>query len=567
MDSKFSINYKKTKKCDLEKMSLQHEDKTYNAFDICDMQSYNPIYSRFFDMDDTNYNRISLNHKYHIHDLETVYDGSSFIQKNVFVKFSPILDPLNYLRGKYDLDTAITRTLPKLDSTTDTCLKKILDINNSAYVDGFFSYLTSMLKDTHGWVHGIEYYGSFLGIQKTFKYNIADDLDFLTNCSFFTNNVNKHFTVDETAKVMLQNFSGEGSRSNKKKLSIKDDEIALDFEDLSPQISEKNTTTKEITTDVQLELEYENPKEEGHAKDDDSESESDDNDSAGSGSSSSNTSKSDSTVCDEESDWETESETDSSVFEEEEKMFSYLNEFPVQLIFQEKCKGTLDELIMRKHLKDDEFIDALMQIVLILTTYQKVFHFTHNDLHTNNVMYVDTDEEFLYYKANGVYYKVPTNQRIFKLIDFGRSIYKFNNKTFCSDSFAPNGDAATQYNCEPYFNDKKPQIDPNPSFDLCRLGCSIFDFVCREETAHTSLEKLIELWCNDDSGKSVLYKSSGQERYPDFKLYKMIARTVNNLVPSDQLKTKIFSKYEFTPSEDILKSGKIMDVDALPMYY
>ena len=120
MDSKFSINYKKTKKCDLDKMALQHEDKTYNAFDISELQSYNPIYSRFFDMDETNYNRISLNHKYHIHDLETVYDGTSFIQKNVFVKFSPILDPLNYLRGKYDLDTAITRTLPKLDSTTDT---------------------------------------------------------------------------------------------------------------------------------------------------------------------------------------------------------------------------------------------------------------------------------------------------------------------------------------------------------------------------------------------------------------------------------------------------------------
>ena len=38
------------------------------------------------------------------------------------------------------------------------------------------------------------------------------------------------------------------------------------------------------------------------------------------------------------------------------------------------------------------------------------------------------------------------------------------------------GDAATQYNCEPYFNDKKPRLEPNFSFDLCRLGCSIFDY-------------------------------------------------------------------------------------------
>ena len=242
-------------------------------------------------------------------------------------------------------------------------------------------------------------------------------------------------------------------------------------------------------------------------------------------------------------------------------MFSYLKEFPVQLIFQEKCKGTLDELIMQRKLKDDSFVEALLQIVLVLASYQSVFDFTHNDLHTNNVMYVETEEEFLYYRVDGVCYKVPTNGRIFKLIDFGRAIYRFNGKTFCSDSFAPNGDAATQYNCEPYLNEKKPRIDPNPSFDLCRLGCSLYDTVCRDDEVKSPLQKLVDSWCTDDHGKSVLYKPSGQERYPDFKLYKMIARTVNNLVPRDQLKQSIFKKYvcEKAPNHFI-------DIDALPKY-
>ena len=68
----------------------------------------------------------------------------------------------------------------------------------------------------------------------------------------------------------------------------------------------------------------------------------------------------------------------------------------------------------------------------------------------------------------------------FKLIDFGRSIYKYDKHVFCSDSFQPGADAATQYNTEPYFNEKKPRLDPNFSFDLCRLGCSIYDYLVED---------------------------------------------------------------------------------------
>ena len=30
---------------------------------------------------------------------------------------------------------------------------------------------------------------------------------------------------------------------------------------------------------------------------------------------------------------------------------------------------------------------------------------------------------------------------------------------------------------EPYYNEKKSIVEPNFSFDLCRLGCSIYDFI------------------------------------------------------------------------------------------
>ena len=543
-ETSFSIYYKKAKKLNLEMLES-----------ISEIQNYNPIYSRFFEMDETNYNRIALNHQYQIYDLKSVVDDKdAIVEKDIFIKFSPLLDPLNYLRGKYDLETSVFKTLPKLNSTAEMCLPKVLDVNNSSYVDGFFSYLTSMMKETCEWVHGVEYYGSALAVQQKFKYDIVDDLDFLLKCSFFTNNLNKHFTVDEDTSIILREYSGENSRTNKKKLSIKDLEIELEVEEMNPEEVGKDEVGKdEVGKDEVGEtplLEYESaPK----------------NSMSDSSSDSSSDSDSDTTES-EDSHWETESEnstndneSDDSIFEEDEKMFCYLKEFPVQLIFQEKCKGTFDELIMQRKLKDDTFIEALLQIVLILATYQKVFNFTHNDLHTNNIMYVETEEEFLYYKIDDVCYKVPTNGRIFKLIDFGRSIYQFNGKTFCSDSFAPNGDAATQYNCEPYFNEKKPRIDPNPSFDLCRLGCSLYDFVCRDDEVKTPLQILINSWCKDDYDKSVLYKSNGQERYPDFKLYKMIARTVNNLVPAEQLKQNVFQKYV------CLSDAKVINIDALPV--
>jgi hypothetical protein len=309
-----------------------------------------------------------------------------------------------------------------------------------------------------------------------------------------------------------------------------------------------------------MELEYENAGTNNDylSSDDDSSNDDDvsnDDDSSNDESCSSSSSDSDTTMS-MESEWETESESSESIqYEEDDAIFSYLYDFPVQLIFQERCAGTLDELVMTRKLKGQQLIDAFAQIIMILATYQRVFDFTHNDLHTNNIMWVPTNQEYLYYKMNNTHYKVPTHGRIFKLIDFGRAIYKYNNKLFCSDSFSSSGDAATQYNCEPYFNENKPRIDPNPSFDLCRLGCSLLDFI-----KESDVESIVSDWCNDDAGKSVLYKSNGQERYPDFKLYKMIARTVHNHVPSDQ--THILNNYIFDAHEDT-HEYPIMNIDTM----
>jgi hypothetical protein len=74
---------------------------------------------------------------------------------------------------------------------------------------------------------------------------------------------------------------------------------------------------------------------------------------------------------------------------------------------------------------------------------------------------------------------------------------------------------------------------------------------------------LIEYWCQDDKGKNILYKSSGAERYPEFKLYKMIARTVHNSIPHEELKNPLFKSLivDNIPKETSDKNYTVIDLD------
>ena len=119
-------------------------------------------------------------------------------------------------------------------------------------------------------------------------------------------------------------------------------------------------------------------------------------------------------------------------------------------------------------------------------------------------------------------------------------------------------------------NENKPRLEPNPSFDLCRLACSIYDFVIDDDENLDEMDdfqKLILSWCIDDNGKNVLYKRNGEERYPNFKLYKMISRLVNDKLPLEQLTLPFFAQFLIK-----IKKPKATDLygminlDTLPYY-
>ena len=586
------VNYHKRKNTELFK-SL--EDST--SLFLSEAQNYIPIYTKFFSLNETNYNGINLNHNWYLSSVNELIDEDFNIynckiknittnkskEKDVFFKMAPLLDPYKYLIGKYNVCDDKLFKLPNLTSTDAVCHSKFLDTNNSAYVDGLFLFLTSSLSHTHKFPHSVEYYGSFLGIKNNFILNIFDDLDYLNTSDFFNKNKNVLFKVDnydhlfQPENSKLKPINIEHNTSAKSQLSINsiDNELFDDvFQDNTMDLNDLKDMSIDLVDITNINILNDTPSNQiesnqvtlksnstcssrsSHTDDNDNDTDTDNSET--------NTKESEEET---ESNWEDVDE-ESSI--DEERINATIPKFPVQVIGMECCENTFDDLILNNELPTEEWNSAFMQIIMILITYQKAFSFTHNDLHTNNVMYNETDKKYIYYCYKKKYYKVPTFGRIFKIIDFGRSIYKFDGKLFCSDSFQNGGDAATQYNTEPYLNEQKPRLEPNFSFDLCRLACSIFDYVVDDisETKDLSkcddpIKKLIIEWCLDDKGVNVLYKNNGQDRYPDFKLYKMIARCVHNHTPQAQLERPEFDV--FTHFKGDIPSD-IIDIDSIPSY-
>uniref|UniRef100_A0A6C0DRY9 Protein kinase domain-containing protein n=1 Tax=viral metagenome TaxID=1070528 RepID=A0A6C0DRY9_9ZZZZ len=584
MDEKFKHSYFKSIPIDLKHLEenfIQTEDDIkygYNAFRIHDFQNYIPIYSTLFNMNEKNYNQVTLNNQYHFMNMNTVYDSinKTTCNKPVFIKFSPLIDPIRFMIGKYNSYDSIRR-LPTINNSEE-CFAKLVNYNNVSYVDGFYCFLTNILLEKHGFIHGLQYYGSYLGVQDVYKANVTDDIDYLKSSDYFNENINNGFSITDMPKNEYGNF---GSRGNKNKLQISEtnhnitiDNVDTFTETNNDTITDNSTDIKSTQPTIELESIYETEKNKDGTNKSESNGYSSTNTSNNSEANYSTDEESDTESTndnekEDDEDWETDEDDESnsncsSISEEEEHIYAYIKEFPTQMICIEKCDGTLDDLFLKDKINIDTGATALFQIIMILNTYQKAFQFTHNDLHTNNIMYVKTDIEYLYYKFENEIYRVPTHGVIYKIIDFGRSIYTYNGTLYCSDSFAKDGDANSQYNCEPYYNNKKPHIPPNYSFDLCRLGTSIYDFIIDDDEKPQDmddLQKMICCWCKDDQGKNVLYKKNGEERYPNFKLYKMIARTVHNHKPNEQLKHSIFKQFLFSGTYD-----KLIDIDSIPSY-
>jgi len=601
--------------------------ENHPSLKITDLQLYIPLYRNFFQFTNKIAKYTTLNHTNRL--LKVLNEGDNpkdissknhyMIQiwnhnrekretKSAFFKFSPLMDPTKYMIGKYEnLQSRTEYNIYRLPcfyegnrsslELSQKTSKKIDSEHNSAYVDGFFCYLSSTIKHRYGFIHGINFYGSFLGIHESYAFDIMDDIDYLNDSEYFHQNKS---TFDDLPKrqahskfIIDRNFykyEEDLSRKNRKPLVFEDesedisvtsfnDEIfdglfnetqdisnetfkllwneSSPISDISGQNGEKRKIREKndyINHEETTSIESSDTEEE-----EDSEEEDSDTESLSINDSDSSTSSDNSSTHSENSD---NSETN-------EQLWAHIKNFPVNVICLECMEGTLDDLMENDSLDTQEWIACLAQVIFQLIVYQKMFSFTHNDLHTNNIMYSNTERKYLYYRINERIYRVPTHGKIYKIIDFGRAIYSVSGQRICSDSYHIRGDAASQYNTEPFYNPSKPRIEPNPAFDITRLGCSLYDyFIDGDENKYVApLEKMIIDWCCDDSGKNLLYFSNGEERYPGFKLYKMIARKCSKNTPHSQLERPIFNSYIISKNKMPRSAHqKIFNIDALPVF-
>ena len=435
-------------------------EKLSSNYDMTQIQNYIPIYRTIFLLNENNYNKITLNTN---ETLATL----SFNMDDIHIKFAPIMDPFRYIMGKYSqytdelfcLPTFLNETIVKGPSNP---FNKINNPINSAYVDGFFYYLSTKLMEKYNFLNGVQSYGNFVGIKHNFKFKINDDLEYLIGNNYFLKNSNKLFQVDDYSSIIMDGDECSTKHTNKKnKINISNhslmdgslddildvseyknqsifdetDNVILceqvvgdnivDFTEMNEYDAYKNmddviemnerdayeynNSSDGYDCDTETEtIESVNDDDSGKGDDDDSgkgdddSGKGDDDDDSGKGDDDDSGEGDDDSGEDGEEDiWITESENSENSEnseEDEPDIYVTIDKFPVTLIAMEKCNDTLDVLIENEYFETDEMWFAmLMQIIMTLIIYQKAFTFTHNDLHTNNVMYIETELEYIDY--------------------------------------------------------------------------------------------------------------------------------------------------------------------------
>jgi len=444
-----------------------------------------------------------------------------------FCKITHLLDAYKMIQGDYPMSQH--PALPAPGKKSAKVYSKIHDPHNQAYVDGVACYMLSKFREAEHSPHFSLFYGAYLAIAKEYYYNITEDFSEIRFDSWF-------WKKQKENVFKLIGFNGDVP------LSVDDPliEIPEDLSDWSSHESGSESDVSELSAGDYV------------------------SETAGSLHSASI-----STASEESYD-----SMDSDLLGKDYKFFAVLSEFPTMLMFLESNKDTMDSLLDPENPNMDVKIGTpeweqrwtawLFQVIAALCQIQSLWAMTHNDLHSNNILWVPTDKEFICYKTkDGRKWKVPTYGKLFRIIDFGRAIYTHNDTLCISDDYWPDNEAGTQYNFGPLYDPKEPRAYPNASFDLCRLSVSILEAlfienppptkaggsVLSSEEGRVQKETVSELfnvmwsWLIDDDGRNVLWDTDQTERYPGFDLYRVIAQKVKNAVPREQLDKAPFNKF------------------------
>ena len=454
-------------------------------------------------------------------------------KQKAYCKVTHLLDPVRWMKGRYEFAPAPAN--PSRTKGWARAQEKLKDPMNQAYVEALSYFSLSRLRELDASPHFPFFYGSMTAIADKYMFNISEEYDSFRNTRWFWRGLDaKRFAVqadfetdsDRAYWTQKPSFINEGGDSTN---SEEDSDVDASGDESLKAESVPDETGSIHTADN---LSFHSQSEES-----------------------------------DESEEEEDTEDDDPHF------FAEFNDFPVMLMYLEKSEGVMDSLLENHTLvgaePGDEEWEArwsawLFQVIAGLCAMQHTLSMTHNDLHSNNIVWSSTEKEFLYYaKRDGTTWKVPTYGKIFQIIDFGRAVFKLGDKVVYSDDFRPGNDAATQYNFGEFAVKKETIVTPNPSFDLCRLAVSLFEAVFPHKMEGKkggrvmSSEEGMEMretdsdlfntmwtWMVTDGRENVLIDADGNEKYPSFDLYKVIAEECHMARPRDQVEKKPFSGFK-----------------------
>ena len=434
--------------------------------------------------------------------------------EDIHIKKTMLLSPFKWMQGDYG--TALG--LPTTSEQSKSIQTKLQTQHNAAYVGS----VASALFSESGCIHFPKVYGIFSGTSKSHTIDISDDYPDLCERSWFSQNIGKTFELKLSESITQTEF--QHTRTARSALQLGEDVILEGVEELEVQHVESNMGELKNMFENDLEL--------------------DEDEEDSSSVSTSYIFGINSCDCTDDDDDDEEMDDDTG----EPFAWATFTNVPVHLTIMEKCTGVLYDLMMCNP-EEEKRLAWLSQVMFALAFAQRNFGFVHNDLHSNNVMYVSTDKEFLYYNVAGTLYKVPTYGYLIKLIDFERGVCSVRltgmkePKFFMSDHFSANDEAGGQYNYPPFYNSKYKEVKPNPSFDLVRLATSLFWDFFPEGPAHEEYKKnpiflFFMKWLTTEDGSSVLFgkENPQHDRYHGFGLYKAIARYCrDNAVPRKEI--------------------------------
>lgn len=247
-----------------------------------------------------------------------------------------------------------------------------------------------------------------------------------------------------------------------------------------------------------------------------------------------------------------------NIYNKGEKYYGEVRNYPCQFLASENLDGDLYNLRFRNEKStQDEWLAYMFQVSAALTVCQKYFGLCNNDLHSSNVMYKYISDPFLYYKFRNKYYRIPTYNKLIKIIDWGRATFNWNGKKIQNNVFDSDNDCFGQYIFPMLPIVQKKNIDINNSMDLSLLSSDLLNDDEGENipnTTNNNLTTFLEELLKDRSGELLEFDEDS------FYVYKVIAKNTFSGVPKNQLSKKYFKIFEIKYNM-IPKDHKIYHLD------